>query len=144
MTQSPHRTNEAETSSPPDIVAVHVLPWWILLGAFALCVGLAWLLRGVWWSKWIMFGLTVVFTLFLSSKRRRSPATALARMLWMVAVISEFLVMAMQRIYMNRRFALQFAQPHSHAGVNTKEFLKAQSNAGKILFDANKVRRRAP
>jgi hypothetical protein len=56
----------------PDIVVVHVLPWWLLLGGIALCVTLAWLLRGVGWTMWIMAGLAVLGGLWLAWARSRA------------------------------------------------------------------------
>ena len=73
------------TSEPaaetPDIEIVHVFPWWFLLGAVALCLVLGWLLRGVWWSKWAMIGLSVLACVFLiyTRTRQQSGELSLAR-----------------------------------------------------------------
>lgn len=43
----------------PDIAHVTVLPWWFLLSGVAVCLLLAWLMRGVSSWKWAMAALTV-------------------------------------------------------------------------------------
>jgi hypothetical protein len=63
----------------PDIALIHVVPWWFLLGATAVCLLLAWLLRWVWWSKWTMAATAALagfFFLYLWSRRRNGSLSA--------------------------------------------------------------------
>jgi hypothetical protein len=76
----------ASAQPPPDndvldIAVVTVLPWWFLFGAVALCLTLSWLLRGIWWSKWVMIGLTALACVFLyyTRTRQQSGKLSLAR-----------------------------------------------------------------
>ena len=70
------------TGDEPDVAVVTVLPWWFLGAGVTLIVGLAWLLRGVWWSKWPMATLAAVAVLYLcySWKRRQERKLSLKRL----------------------------------------------------------------
>jgi hypothetical protein len=59
------------TQGTPDIATAHVFPWWFLLGGFALCILMAWVMRGIWWSKWTMLAALVVTVAILLYARTR-------------------------------------------------------------------------
>jgi hypothetical protein len=66
----------AETT--PDIAVVSVLPWWFLLGGGALCLVLAWLMRGVSISRWVMLAITLLGGLLLLYSWLRAQSGALS------------------------------------------------------------------
>ncbi len=78
---TPARLPMAANEDVPDIVLVHFFPWWFLLGGIALCLGLCWLLRGVWWSRWGMVALaaTAGILLYYAWIRRKNDSPSLRR-----------------------------------------------------------------
>ncbi len=64
-----------------DIAVVTILPWWFLLGAAGLVVGLTWMLRAAWWCKWPPGLLAVLagLLLFYFWTRARNGAISMQR-----------------------------------------------------------------
>lgn len=63
----------------PEIVIISVPPWWLLVIGMGLCVGIAWLLRTVWWSKWPMAALALGGGVVLFAMVGHSVAGAVAQ-----------------------------------------------------------------
>jgi hypothetical protein len=54
------------------------MPWWVLLGGVALCLLVAWLLRGISWTRWVMLGAAVppgLFLLYQWTRKQKNTIT---------------------------------------------------------------------
>jgi hypothetical protein len=109
----------------PDIAIVYVFPWWFLLGGITLCIGIAWLLRGIWWPKWTLAvaaavaGLWFAYLCFRRKEGRlsRHRYHARARLAWSA------ICACMTGFFVGLFFPAGAIYVDNESGVNVRLFL---------------------